>query len=244
MHPRPVRATRSAASSSWPTSPARSGSLLARQEVGPAGRHPARRLPELPRPERAGLVQGRPVPRRLFLDKVAEPDRRRGPRALRQIQGRPARPDRADARLQGPPPGQGRVLSIDVGAGRQADQGEAPRGGAEVATTRPARRPSSRWTASCPADLFLGEPKLTPPRYVPFAEVRESWPAPLAREKANEEILETFGTIRDEVVDKFADKYQDIVDDIAEAKKEGAADRAVRRCPSPRTWPAWPRSTA
>ena len=74
-----------------------------------------------------------------------------------------------------------------------------------------------------PADTFQGEPKLTPPRYVPFAEVRETLAGSLAREKANEEIQETFASIRDDVIDKFSDKYHDMLDDINEAKKEGRA---------------------
>lgn len=72
-----------------------------------------------------------------------------------------------------------------------------------------------------PTDLFLGEPKLTPPRFLPFAEVRDTLADALAREKANEEIQETFGAIRDDIVDKFLDKYQDMLADIAEARKEG-----------------------
>ena len=72
-----------------------------------------------------------------------------------------------------------------------------------------------------PPDLFLGEPKLTPPRYLPLSEIREAMADALAREKAEEEVQDTFGKIRDEVVDKFGDAYQDKLADIEEAKKEG-----------------------
>jgi hypothetical protein len=72
-----------------------------------------------------------------------------------------------------------------------------------------------------PVDVFLGEPKLTPPRYLPFADQRDMLARALAREKANEEIQNTFAMIRDEVIDKATDKYQDMVDEIAEARKEG-----------------------
>ncbi|WP_435010105.1 hypothetical protein P12x_001332 [Tundrisphaera lichenicola] len=72
-----------------------------------------------------------------------------------------------------------------------------------------------------PPDLFLGEPNLTPPQYVPFSEVRETLASSLAREKANEEVLDTFAKIREEFVDEFADKYQSVIDDINDAKKEG-----------------------
>jgi len=72
-----------------------------------------------------------------------------------------------------------------------------------------------------PADLFLGEPKLTPARYLPFSELREGMADALSREKAEEEIQDIFGAIRDDVVDKFGDKYQDKLADIEEARKEG-----------------------
>jgi peptidyl-prolyl cis-trans isomerase D len=72
-----------------------------------------------------------------------------------------------------------------------------------------------------PANLFAGAPELTPPRYIAFEFVRDSITDILARDKANEELQETFGKIRDQEIDKFADLYHNKEDEIAEAKKDG-----------------------
>jgi hypothetical protein len=73
-----------------------------------------------------------------------------------------------------------------------------------------------------PVDLFAGAPELTPPRFIPFSELRDSLAEALAREKANEEVRETFDKIREEVIDKFADAYHKVEDEITDAKKDGA----------------------
>ena len=88
-----------------------------------------------------------------------------------------------------------------------------------------------------PVDLFLGDPELTPPRYLPFSEVRDSLADALAREKANEEIQETFGTIRDEFIDKFADDYHDHGRRHRRRQEGRAARPRSSSCPSPTTWP-------
>ncbi len=78
-----------------------------------------------------------------------------------------------------------------------------------------------------PVDLFLGEPKLTPPRYLPFSEVREGLANALSAEQADDQVVEVFGKIRDEYVDKFSDKYQDAEANISDAKKEGRDTSAM-----------------
>ncbi len=78
-----------------------------------------------------------------------------------------------------------------------------------------------------PVDLFLGEPKLTPPRYLPFSEVRDGLTNALSAEQADDQVVEVFGRIRDEVLDKFSDKYQDAEANIADAKKEGRDTSAM-----------------
>jgi peptidyl-prolyl cis-trans isomerase D len=72
-----------------------------------------------------------------------------------------------------------------------------------------------------PPDLFAGEPALTPPRYIAFGFVQDSIAEMIAREKANDELQETFAKIRLEVIDKFADDYHNVEDELADAKKEG-----------------------
>ena len=78
-----------------------------------------------------------------------------------------------------------------------------------------------------PVALFDGAPELTPPRYLPLSEIRESLAEALARDKANEEVQETFATIRDEVIDKFADAYHKVEDDIADAKRDGSSTEGL-----------------
>jgi hypothetical protein len=78
-----------------------------------------------------------------------------------------------------------------------------------------------------PVDLFAGAPELTPPRFVPFSEVRDSLADVLSHEKANEEVQEMFATIREEIIDKFSDAYHKAEDDIAYAKKDGASTEGL-----------------
>ncbi len=80
-----------------------------------------------------------------------------------------------------------------------------------------------------PADLFLNEPNLTPPRYLPFDEQKDTMADALAREKAEEQVADIMGNVRDEVVDKFADDYTEAQANIAEAKKEGRSTDGITR---------------
>jgi hypothetical protein len=72
-----------------------------------------------------------------------------------------------------------------------------------------------------PADLFMGAPELTPPRYLPLSEIRDNLAEALARDKANEEIQETFEKVRDQFIDKFSDDYHKVQEDISDATKDG-----------------------
>ena len=74
-----------------------------------------------------------------------------------------------------------------------------------------------------PIDLFQGEPALTPARYVPFADVRDTLAATRSRELADEQVSDKFNKIKEDVIDAFSDKFHDIEDDIAERKKLGEA---------------------
>ncbi len=49
----------------------------------------------------------------------------------------------------------------------------------------------------------------------------------IAREKANEEIQDIFGAIRDDFIDKFANAYYKVQDDIADAQKEGTSTEGL-----------------
>jgi hypothetical protein len=74
-----------------------------------------------------------------------------------------------------------------------------------------------------PPDIFADDPKaeLTPPIVRPFSEVRTSLAISLAEEKAQAEISNKFGKVKDEVIIPDADAYYDALDEINEAKKEG-----------------------
>ena len=127
---------------------------------------------------------------------------RQGPRALgARRSGRittstrtscPTR-SRSDPRLQGPPPGPGRDPLDRRQRPGPRHQGPAHRRRApgrlrepQVGIRDPARR------GDLPADLFAGQPELTPPVIRPFDEVRSDLASSLAEEKAQAEIVEQF----------------------------------------------------
>jgi peptidyl-prolyl cis-trans isomerase D len=74
-----------------------------------------------------------------------------------------------------------------------------------------------------PADLFKDDPqaKLTPKRYTPFSAVKDSLAGSLAKERAQEQITETFDKISRKV-DDAADAYHRAVEENDEAKKDGS----------------------
>jgi hypothetical protein len=72
-----------------------------------------------------------------------------------------------------------------------------------------------------PVDLFKGDPSLTPPQYTPFSAVKEALAGSLAKERAQEQITETFDKISRKV-DDAADAYHRAVEENDELKKEGS----------------------
>src|SRR5262249_32707802 len=83
-----------------------------------------------------------------------------------------------------------------------------------------------------PTDLFADQPELTPPVIRSFADVRSILASTLAEEKAQAEILDKFGKIKDEVLIPFADGYQTALGEIEESKKQGTKATAVLPEPS------------
>jgi hypothetical protein len=85
-----------------------------------------------------------------------------------------------------------------------------------------------------PDDIFAGDPKaeLTPPQAQPFEEVRPYLATSLADEKAQADIINRFGTIKDQVLIPFADSYYDALDEINEARKTG--EKTAARLPMPK----------
>jgi peptidyl-prolyl cis-trans isomerase D len=72
-----------------------------------------------------------------------------------------------------------------------------------------------------PDDLFADGEQLTPPVLQPFSEVKGFLAPRLADEKAQAEINDTFGRIRDEVLIPYADEYLSALDDQEDARKSG-----------------------
>ena len=99
---------------------------------------------------------------------------------------------------------------------------------AEVAAYYETKKKDFPLDLGLPPDLFLGEPNLTPPRYLPFAEQKDVMTAALAREKADEQVIDTLGNVRDEVVDPYTDAYLDAEAEVAEAKKEGRSTDGIQ----------------
>ncbi len=62
---------------------------------------------------------------------------------------------------------------------------------AEVMTYYEGRKKEFPMDLGLPDDLFLNEPNLTPPRYLPFAEQKDAMTEALARERAEEEVADT-----------------------------------------------------
>jgi hypothetical protein len=82
-----------------------------------------------------------------------------------------------------------------------------------------------------PVDLFAGQPELTPPSLRSFDDVRNELSIALAEERAQAEITEKFGKIKDDVLIAFSLSYAEALDEIEEAKKQGA--RKIPELPTP-----------
>lgn len=116
-------------------------------------------------------------------------------------------------------------VSIDAADLARKIRAELPEG--EVEAYYETKKKEFPMDLGLPVDLFLNEPNLTPPRYLPFAEQKEAMTAALAREKAEEQVGDTIAKVRDEVVDSYADQYLDAEANIAEAKKEGRSTEGM-----------------
>lgn len=77
-----------------------------------------------------------------------------------------------------------------------------------------------------PGDLFAGAAELTPPVVQSFADVRAQLADRLADEKAQAEVGDLFGTIRDEALIPFVDDYLTMLDDKAADPKAKIAEPA------------------
>jgi peptidyl-prolyl cis-trans isomerase D len=81
------------------------------------------------------------------------------------------------------------------------------------------RKAEFKKPSELPDDVFQDAPELTPPQFQAFADVRPFLATSLGEEKAQAEIVNKFGRIKDEVMIPFADKYLAAAEDIAESEK-------------------------
>jgi peptidyl-prolyl cis-trans isomerase D len=117
-------------------------------------------------------------------------------------------------------------LSIDARALARSIKAKLPED--ELKAYYETRKTDFKVDTELPADLFQGEPKLTPVRYQSFAELRDLLADALSREKAEDEVQDTFAKVRDEAVDAFSNRYDSVIDEINEAKKEGRSTDAYK----------------
>jgi peptidyl-prolyl cis-trans isomerase D len=110
-------------------------------------------------------------------------------------------------------------LALDANAVTKTIQAKIPED--ELRTYYESRKKEFPMDRELPVDLFMGAPELTPPRYLPLSEMRETLIEALARDKANEEIQDTFEKVRAESMDKFSEEYDKVEEQIADAKKDG-----------------------
>jgi len=83
-----------------------------------------------------------------------------------------------------------------------------------------------------PTDLFAGQPGLTPPIIRPFDDVRSILATRVAEEKAQAEITNRFGAIKDDVMIRFANDYSTAADELEQAKKNNPKATAVLPTPA------------
>jgi len=117
------------------------------------------------------------------------------------------------------------ILSIDGNALARGIKDKLSE--SELRTAYENRKSEFEVRGELPSDLFAGQPDLTPPVIRPFADVRSTLASSLAEEKAQAEIVDKFGKIKDEALIPFADKYATALDEIEEAKKQGSKADAV-----------------
>lgn len=116
-------------------------------------------------------------------------------------------------------------VSIDAGEVARKVAEQLPE--AEVAAYYEGRKKEFPLDIGLPADLFLGAPELTPPRFIPFAEQKDAMTKALARERADEQVADTLDKVREEAIDPYADAYLEQQARIDEAKKEGRSPEAA-----------------
>jgi peptidyl-prolyl cis-trans isomerase D len=121
------------------------------------------------------------------------------------------------------------ILSIDGNALKRDIKDKLTE--AELRTAYENRKSEFQEKSELPADLFAGQPELTPPIIRPFDDDRLQLADSLAEEKAQAEIIDRFAKVKEEVLIPFFEEYATSVDDIEEAKKQNTKPK--KELPSP-----------
>jgi peptidyl-prolyl cis-trans isomerase D len=138
-------------------------------------------------------------------------------------------PDRPTPGFKVPRQIQVETLSIDGEALARAIKDKLTE--EELRTYYENRKAEFKKPSEFPDIIFAGNEeeaaKLTPPLVSTFDEVRANLAVSLAEERAQKEILDKFGRIKDDVMDKFVGEYLEAADAIAEAKRQGNTPRVA-----------------
>lgn len=94
---------------------------------------------------------------------------------------------------------------------------------AEITAYYDNRKSEFKRRSEFPDEIFAGAPELTPPLYQSLSEVRPYLATSLSEERAQTEIINKFGRVKDDVLIPFADRYLEAADEVAEATKQGRA---------------------
>ncbi|WP_435015582.1 hypothetical protein TA3x_003126 [Tundrisphaera sp. TA3] len=160
-----------------------------------------------------------PVEVNAFIDKVGEPTDEQVQALYDRGKDRLPDPNSPEPAFKEPRRVKVELLSID--SIKLAESIKATLTEADLKALYESRKADFPVDDELPVDLFQGEPALTPARYVPFADVRDTLASSRSRELAEEQINDKFNKIKEDVIDAFSDKYHDYQDDINERKKLG-----------------------
>ncbi|WP_406700296.1 hypothetical protein V5E97_15905 [Singulisphaera sp. Ch08] len=162
-----------------------------------------------------------------FLDKVSEPTPVQAQAFYEKYKDVLPDPTRDTPGFKIPRQVRVEILSIDGAALAKSIESRLTE--AELRTYYENHKAEYKKTSELPDDLFANDPRalLTPPQVQSFEDVRAFLPATIAEEKAQAEIVEKFGKLKDEAMIPFADSYHDALDEISEAKKQGEKTSAT-----------------
>jgi peptidyl-prolyl cis-trans isomerase D len=165
------------------------------------------------------------IPVETFLTKVAEPSDDEIFAMYEQYKDVLPDPARETPGFKVPRQLQLEILSIDSNALAQGLKDKLTE--ADLRTAYENHKSEYPMRSELPTDLFAGQPALTPPVLRSFEDVRSTLAARVAEERAQADITQRFGEIKDDVMIPFANDYSTAVDELEQAKKQNPNATAV-----------------